>query len=111
MTIMTQPTHVNIKRTRLVIKSKRRFITFLICAITLIYILIAGFAMPNIGRADLAVAPKSIIVCSGDTLWSIANTHAGKNGDIRSTIDKIKMYNQLESSTLQVGQTLLIPAE
>lgn len=49
-----------------------------------------------------------VTVAPGDTLWSIASTHAG-SGDIQSAIDRITAANHLAVVTLQPGQRLRIP--
>jgi LysM repeat protein/lysophospholipase L1-like esterase len=41
-------------------------------------------------------------VVSGDTLWSIAQKH-------NTTVEKIKVANNLKSDKLSIGQTLIIP--
>ena len=51
----------------------------------------------------------SVTVAPGDTLWSLAeSTRPGQ--DPRPAIAEIRSTNGLESSTLQPGQVLLIPA-
>jgi len=56
----------------------------------------------------------SIYVCSGDTLWSIAeelqkNNEYYENMDIRDIIYDIKNINNLESSNIYENQELMIP--
>jgi Tfp pilus assembly protein FimV len=54
--------------------------------------------------------PTRIIqVGSGDTLWDIASGLAD-GGDVRSMMDEIKQLNALDSSDLQAGQRLVVPA-
>ncbi|MFA7636465.1 MAG: LysM peptidoglycan-binding domain-containing protein [Monoglobales bacterium] len=50
---------------------------------------------------------KTVVVCSGDTLWSIASKYA--SGDIRRKIKDIKSFNNLESDFLTVGEHILVP--
>jgi Tfp pilus assembly protein FimV len=55
--------------------------------------------------------PTRIIqVGSGDTLWDIASELAD-GGDVRAMMTRIERLNALESTTLQVGQRLVIPAD
>jgi Tfp pilus assembly protein FimV len=55
--------------------------------------------------------PTRIIqVGSGDTLWGIASELAD-GGDVRSMIEEIKQLNALDSSDLQSGQRLVVPAD
>ncbi|WP_051299522.1 LysM peptidoglycan-binding domain-containing protein [Arthrobacter castelli] len=48
-------------------------------------------------------------VAPGDTVWTIAAVVAG-GGDTRDAVQAIMDLNQLETSTIQVGQQLFLPA-
>ena len=50
---------------------------------------------------------KTVIVRSGDTLWSIANEYA--SGDVRDKIKDIKKFNNLRSDVLSVGDRIQVP--
>ncbi len=50
---------------------------------------------------------KTIVVCSGDTLWSIASKYT--TGDVRSKIKDIKNFNNLSSDVLTVGEHIRVP--
>jgi LysM repeat protein len=55
--------------------------------------------------------PTRIVqVQSGQTLWDIAAERAD-GGDVRAMMEKIERLNALDSSVLQVGQRLVVPAE
>jgi LysM repeat protein len=55
--------------------------------------------------------PTTIVqVTSGETLWDIASGLAD-DGDVRAMMQKIERLNALDSSALQVGQRLVVPAE
>ena len=56
----------------------------------------------------------TLIVMQGDTLWQIALNQQEKNPyyenkDVRDIIQHIKNTNQLQNSSLKVGQTLKVP--
>jgi LysM repeat protein len=54
--------------------------------------------------------PTRIVqVTSGQTLWDIAAERAD-GGDVRAMMEKIERLNALDSSVLQVGQRLVVPA-
>jgi len=52
--------------------------------------------------------PQSYIVQPGDSLWTIA-AHTS-TGDPRDMVGRIEELNHLGTSTIQAGQTLLLPA-
>ena len=91
---------------RIVIVSKARFIFFLFI------ILIAFSALfSNMMHLNLAKSCDNIVeytVASGDTLWSIAEKYS-KNTDIRQYIYDLKKLNDMEQSSLYVGQNIKIP--
>jgi Tfp pilus assembly protein FimV len=61
------------------------------------------------GGAHLRLAGgSSVVVQSGDTLWSIASSLAG-DGDVRPLIDEIQRLNDLEGGALVPGQVLELP--
>lgn len=47
-------------------------------------------------------------VRSGDTLWTIAD-EVGPEGDLRGVISEIRHLNDLDSSLIIPGQTLVVP--
>jgi nucleoid-associated protein YgaU len=61
------------------------------------------------GGADLRLAGEStVVVQSGDTLWSIASSVAGDD-DVRAVVDQIQRVNGLAGSALEPGQVLRLP--
>ena len=53
--------------------------------------------------------PTSYRVVAGDTLWEIADElETGR--DLRAVVSQIQGLNELDSSNLQIGQMLLLPA-
>ena len=98
-------------KTRIVIANRRRFITFLVGTMLLTNLIVFGFLLPNTTQADLEMPTKTVTVCKGDTLWSIAQQHYKNQGDVRNFVYKIREANGLPSSRLTVGQTLVLPAD
>ena len=61
------------------------------------------------GGGELRLAGgSSVVVQSGDTLWSIASSLDG-DGDVRSLVDAIQRLNDLEGGVLVPGQVLELP--
>lgn len=93
-----------IKRKRF---NKRKFMTSLICTLALTIIMPVLFQSVASGGTEIKY--KTIQVQSGDNLWNIANQYTPKGKDVRETVDKIKDFNNMESSALQVGQEIKVP--
>lgn len=58
-----------------------------------------------------AVSVVAYTVQSGDTLWSYASEVTPRGGDVSETVHELKVLNNLQSSALHPGQTLLVPAQ
>lgn len=86
------------------IKSMPRFIT----ALTILFIFISFIMNMFMYKVFSHESEnyENIIVCNGETLWSIASA---LEGNVHENIYNIKKLNNLSSSNLYVGQELLIP--
>jgi LysM repeat protein len=51
---------------------------------------------------------SSVVVQSGDTLWSIASS-MDEDGDVRALVDEIQRINGLAAAELLPGQILQLP--
>lgn len=70
----------------------------------LIAFLVAGGSVAT----DSAEPLETVTVGSGDTLWAIADERT--DGDVLEMIEHIKELNDLDGGSLQVGQSLRVPA-
>ncbi|MBO7746051.1 LysM peptidoglycan-binding domain-containing protein [Paenibacillus sp. MWE-103] len=65
--------------------------------------------------SDLPAVPaageQTIVVGAGDTLWDIASSVRKEGEDIRRTVYDLQKRNNLSSSSLRAGQTLIVPAD
>ncbi|MDO4582166.1 MAG: LysM peptidoglycan-binding domain-containing protein [Bacillota bacterium] len=61
--------------------------------------------------SDEARQLREITICQGDTLWSLVEDFYDYDGDIRAAIYEVKKINDMSSSYIQAGDTLLIPVE
>lgn len=57
-----------------------------------------------------ASGPDSVVVQSGDTLWGLAVRFAPASEDLRAWIAETVRLNRLQSSLINPGQRLLLPA-
>ena len=84
----------------------------------LLVLLLAGLLLAafSLGQQDSQAASEvgapaevqTVVVQPGESLWSVAQRIAPDN-DPREVIAQIQRLNDLESSTLHVGQHLLLP--
>ncbi|MBT1176163.1 LysM peptidoglycan-binding domain-containing protein [Bifidobacterium callimiconis] len=66
------------------------------------------------GRGDTRSESKSTEVVSytvapGDTLWSYASRITPEGDDVSETVEELKQLNHLQTSSLQVGQRIMVP--
>ncbi len=86
------------------IKSMPRFILFLTILFFIVSFLTNMFLYKVFSHEEQSY--KDVVVCKGETLWSIAK---GLDGNVNENIYNIKKLNNLSTSNLYVGQTLMIP--
>ena len=88
------------------IKNKKRFII----SLTILFVLISFIC--NIVSTKVfsytSLEYAEITVSQGDTLWSIASK---MDGDINKNIYEIKKVNNLKTSYIYAGHTLIIPCK
>lgn len=60
-------------------------------------------------HAASATRYTTVVVRSGDTLWSIAAANTAADADVQATIDRISSINHLRGAMLQPGEHLRIP--
>ena len=83
-----------------------RFLVIISTLIVALVLLLATSVMaagPEPVTVDYRVRP-------GDTLWTIAEQVVDASGDVRGTVAHIRDLNDLDSSLIVPGQTLLVPS-
>ena len=91
------------------IKSKFRFITFVVIAACL-SVGIFGFAAGlNTSVAITVPQNQQVEVAAGDTLWDIANDYKSNKTDTRYAIYQICKANDITAGDLQPGMIITIP--
>ncbi len=97
---------------KLKIVNKRKFVrSLIIVMISISLFLLIGFT-DTYSKGELKYREE--YVYNGDTLWSIAEREMKenlyyKNKDIRYIVRQLKDLNQIESSSLKIGQKIRIP--
>jgi len=93
------------------IVNKSRFISFISILLIIISFTATAFFSQTSAKGQSESKYIRINVQKGDTLWEIAQKYNKKGRDIRKFIHHIKTQNNLKSSALYVGQTLIICTE
>ncbi|MBW7454109.1 LysM peptidoglycan-binding domain-containing protein [Paenibacillus sepulcri] len=94
----------------------KKLVMRMIAAILFFSLLFVGFSIMQGSAtsehpAEPAAGEKVISISEGQTLWEIAGDLRKEGEDIRRIIYDLKERNNLTSSTLMAGQTLIIPAD
>lgn len=70
-------------------------------------------SIPTLASGHLyAASPQryeTVVVKSGDNLWTLSAARTTSTGDVQATIDRVMADNHLTTATLQPGQHLRIP--
>ena len=70
-------------------------------------------ALPTLSSVRLYAATTqrytAVTVHPGDSLWSIAASHAAPSADVQEVVDQITAANHLTGGELQPGERLKIP--
>ncbi len=62
-------------------------------------------------RVDDVISYESVLICRGDTLWSIAreNLSNATNAEIQDYVEEIISLNRLSTTSIHTGNYILIP--
>jgi Tfp pilus assembly protein FimV len=113
-TLFTAPTRTaRVSAPRSAVRLTRRGRMVVVLGALLLAFAVGVFVTAAGSVASQESAPSGatdiVQVGSGDTLWGIASDLA-TDGDVRDMMHTIETLNSLESSTLQAGQRLVVPA-
>ena len=92
-------------------RSPRRSVGLRIGARTLavfVVVLLSCLALALVARGGSPHPDSTVVVQSGDTLWSIAANHYPSD-DVRVRVEDIERANGLQGPSIEVGQTLRLP--
>ena len=95
-------------RVRLTRRGRRFVLALALCGAVALGAWIAPYVSGGDGGLRLA-GGSSVVVESGDTVWSIAGEVAGNEQDVRVVVDAIEELNDLEGSAVVPGQVLQLP--
>jgi nucleoid-associated protein YgaU len=86
----------------------RRLLAVAVAAVAVLLSVWVGSVADGRDAGLVMVSDSSVVVRSGDTLWSIAGSVAGDQ-DVRAVVDAIIELNDLGDVALQPGQVLRVP--
>jgi Tfp pilus assembly protein FimV len=77
-------------------------------------VLVLGSLVGRAGAGGPSDAPPSrpvsvYVVRSGETVWGIARSLVGEEGDPRPVVDALVRANHLAGGTVQPGERLIVP--
>lgn len=78
--------------------------------VALAVLLVWGIGMSTEGPAAFKGETIAVQVEQGDTLWEIARAYPVQGETVRETVDTIRALNGVDSSNLQPGAVLTVPA-
>lgn len=84
-----------------------KWVMILMVAVVLTAVLVTIGSSNTFGSAE-AMEVETVMVESGDSLWSIASQYA-EGRDVREVVREIKAYNQMNNANLYPGMILEIP--
>lgn len=87
------------------------FILFLVLTACAIFFCAKIHAEGKNERVDEVVSYQSVLVCRGNSLWSIAKEHLDEptNAEIQAYVEEIISLNNLSSGHIHTGNYILIP--
>jgi LysM repeat protein len=77
--------------------------------VSVTWILLESFQLLEQVPTVASSEPQVVVVQAGDTLWNIAKMNAPEHLEFTDYMNKIKKANELNSSGLMLGQTLILP--
>ena len=96
---------------RVRVKSRVRFITFLVLMFGLMVGVFGFITGINETTASVNEDYVSYIVADGDTVWDIAQKLNTNDTDIRKVVFAICQINDITAGDLQPGMVLTVPAD
>lgn len=100
------------RKSRLVIVNKRRFITSFSFILVILIILVSSiYSVFNKVEGFENIEYFEVYVDYGDTVWDIAKKYSPKNKDIRKTIFEISQINNINNYDIYPGMIIKVPKE
>lgn len=86
------------------IVNRKKFIR----SIAILIFLLVGLFNISVAKSNKEAEIIDYTIAPGQTLWSIAKEYTPNAKDIRETIHEIKDLNNMQDSSIYVGQTIKI---
>jgi hypothetical protein len=86
----------------------RRRLLVVVAAVTTIVAVLAGGGPEGSTVGSLPLAPDSVVLRSGETLWDLAERYAPESVDPRAYVDALERLNEIEG-VVRAGQRVELP--
>lgn len=84
--------------------------TTLIILLIILFFVLYSPAKSTSAQIDGEKSVKNVLVCEGDSLWSIAKeNYTELDGSLSDYVNEIRMTNQMSSDAVRVGTYLIVP--
>ena len=88
-------------------RKNKLFIRFIVFSALVCFAWIIFMTKPAVSSVSKSFVTYT--VRPGDTLWSYAKSITDKNGNISDSVDYLMQLNNLDSTDLEVGQSIRVP--
>ena len=106
---MAAPARPAAARPRLRLTARGRFVLVVLPAVLAATAALVSVA-PALAQAQPTLPSRTVVVGTGDTLWSIAERIA-PGADPRDVVAAIERANDLSGAAVQAGERLVLPAD
>ncbi|MBM6830171.1 LysM peptidoglycan-binding domain-containing protein [Anaerotignum lactatifermentans] len=99
------------RRRRMVRKSKKARKNVLVLLTLALIVGLGTIAMGAQGGKEGSVCYESVLIHTGDTLWSIAEEYKSEGEKTEHMIDDILKLNGIKTTKIRSGEHILVPVE
>ena len=88
---------------------RQRSVAFMV--VLILTIAVASVAFANYSQSKTEKSVEAVVVCPGDTVWSLAKEYKPEGANLNEFVYEISANNGIKDGNIICGQTLYIPVE